>query len=248
MTRPLPTKLAIWGFLLVALSYVVAAAAGNLTGAVGAFPPFAVLAVGMALLIWATGRFYVPGLAIGAFLILVFGAFGGVQVIHPESFADFIPVVLRVLGSALATVGCAVAWRQRRRGSLRPSSVAERRAVIVGAIVLALVAAGSAALTYTGSKTVDVGGREAVVVVTEGDEFIPSEVRIKREETMLVLVRNRDSYAHTFSIDELAVDEYIAPRAEHLIRLPAAAVSGGKVAFDCAIIGHEGMTGTILAS
>jgi cupredoxin-like protein len=244
MSRPFYARLAVWGFLLVALSYVLAGATGNLTGVLGAIPPFGIIAVVLAVLIRVTGRFLLVGLVFAILFALAFVTFGLQALNHIESFPDFAPALMRVIGSISAATGCSIARHQRRAGSLRPGTPAERRVMRVAAVALVALMAGSAAVTYTGSKTVDVGGRDAVLVITEGDEFVPSRFSFKPGASELILVRNRDAYAHTFSVDELTLDEYVGPRAEKLVRvrLPR---RPGRFELYCAIIGHETMTGTI---
>jgi len=67
-----------------------------------------------------------------------------------------------------------------------------------------------------------------------------------------ILVRNTDSYSHSFTIDDLAVDEYIPPRTDRLLRLRVdiprtleAAAARGLV-LSCVVTGHEDMVGRVI--
>jgi len=245
-----PVRLAVWGFALIALSVVVALAAGNATGAFAAIPPLLVAAVVVAVLL-ATGRgligaLIVAGLALLAYVVLEIVS-GQFTVRHPDSFADFVPGLMRAVGGLMAFVGTITALRRRRRGALRPSGKNERRLLRAGTGALVAVAVVSAVLTYTGNSDAD-APPGALVVETQSDHFEPSEIRADAGETLQVFIKNTDSYAHTFTIDELDVDEYVGPRSERLVSFRVPSQPAQRFELWCAVTGHENMTGTLIVS
>ncbi len=241
-------RFVVSGFALPVLAIVVAAFAGNTTGAFGYAPP-ALLAIVFAVVVLTTGRAFLPALVVGVLMLLFSLAAGSSDLRHPESFADFVPTFLRVVGFALAIYGAASGLRGRRHGTLHRSSPTQRRAMRVGAVVVVLVGVASFVLTESARTTIrTVDG--AIVVRTEGDEFEPDELHLD-EGRVRVLVRNADSYAHSFTIDDLAIDEYIPPRSDKLLTLGidvpsklASAASRGIV-LSCVVTGHEMMEGTV---
>lgn len=244
-----PVRLAVWGFVLIALSVVVALAAGNATGAFAAIPPLLLAAVVAAVLL-ATGRGLIAGLVVAVLALLAYVVLeilsGLFTVRHPDSFADFVPGLMRAVGALMAFVGTITALRRRRRGALRPTGRNELRLLRAGAGALVAVAVLSAVLTYTGDSDAD-APPGALVVETQADDFEPSEIRADAGESLRVFIQNTDSYAHTFTIDELEVDEYVGPRSERLVRFrvpnrPA------RLELWCAVTGHDNMTGTLIVS
>ncbi len=173
--------------------------------------------------------------ALGAFLVLRFGtwskalgivvalalagalfwtAFGLVQ---PSSFFDFVPGLLLVPGVVLALVGCIGAIVAGRRGRAGPVEGGERttiRVVVAAVSVLAVVSAG---LTLLARESVD-GSSASLTVAMKDFEYDRAEYALDGGST--VLVRNDDPFAHTFTIDELGIDEYLTPAAETLVELP----------------------------
>lgn len=244
-----PVRLAVYGFALIVLSVVVAIAAGNATGAFAAIPPLVLLVV-LALVLLLTGRGLIPGLIVAVLALLAYVVLevltGFFQLRHPDSLADFVPAFMRAVGSLLAFYGTMTALRERRRGSLRPAGSRERRVIMVGTGALAAVAVLSAVLTYAGGSDASVPSG-ALLVVTEDDRFDPSDIEAKPGDSIRVFVRNTDSYAHTFTIDEAGIDEYIGPRSERLVRFRAPR-QAGRFELWCAVTGHDEMTGTLLVS
>ncbi len=239
------TRLAVGGLLLIVLSVVVAFAAGNATGGFTVAPP-AMISLIAALVLIVTGRGLIVTAVISLLAFLLFGVFelSGDSIRHPESLADFVPALMRSIGSALGLFGSVVALVKSRRGSeaLRPGSPKQKRLVKIGAAALVLISVGSAALTYTRNADID-APPGASVVETSKDEFSPGELTLEEGEHT-VLVVNRDSYAHTFSVDELDLDVYVGPRADRLITFDVPDDPGRHDLY-CAVTGHEDMTGTI---
>jgi plastocyanin len=131
----------------------------------------------------------------------------------PASFFDVVPGVL-VLPGALLAIGGAIAAMVRHDAE---PSCGERRALVgipAAALGLALL---SGVVTLTSRETVDES--EADVVVQLSDfEFDEDLYRLEGGST--VLVRNDDPFFHTFTIDDLGIDEELNPGSEKLVTIP----------------------------
>lgn len=242
------TRLAVAGFLLVPASLVVAIATGNVIGVFGSPLPLIAASLVFAVVIWATGRFFWGALAVALLTLLASLAFGLIFLPHLDSLSDFVPSLMRVAGAGTAAVGAAAAAVQRRRGTLRPAGPHERKAAWAFSGALLALFATSAVLTYTQASTVDAPAG-AVVVEMEGDDFIPDEIEI--DGPSRIFVANLDSYAHTFTVEGLQVDQYIGPRASRTIELavPSEAARRSKdFTLVCLVTGHEDMRGKIRVS
>jgi plastocyanin len=240
-------RLAVAGFALIFLSIVVAGLSGNAPGVFGFGPPaFISLVVVLVLLI--TGRGVVAALVVSVFALLLFAVgevLGGLPALgHPESFSDFVPALMRAAGSVMALTGSVVTLRQARRDppTLRSGTKNERRLVRLGAVGLGVLAVLSGVSTYTRNASID-APPGALVVETRGDEFYPSDLKLEPGRRQ-VLVVNRDSYAHTFSVDALDVDVYVGPRADRLLTIEVPGREGTHELY-CAVTGHEEMVGTV---
>jgi plastocyanin len=241
--RSFPFRLAFWGFLFVPLSVVIGAAAGNVTGVFAVFP-LVVLAVIAAVALRSTGRGLIAALVLGVLLLLASIELGLLHLSHPQSFSDFVPAVLRVVGLLLAVLGTASALRQRR-GGVVPSTRRQRRALVAGGSLLVVLAVASGVLTVTQqTKVGTVKGAKRVAM--KGDEFVPDIIHARPGENVSVLVHNVDAYAHTFTIDDLNVDQYVGPRSERLITFNMPATATKHFVLTCAVTGHENMRGEVI--
>ena len=247
--RPFYIKLAIGGFLLVPAAHAVIGLLITVLG--GSTPPgvLALLTTAMILntaaglaLRW-TDRFLVPCLLASPIFAMVGLVLGGFGLAHPDSFFDFVTSLVVVLGPLVAFIGCTGAIVQRRRGSLRTASGIQRRLVWAGAAALVLIAGTSAILSVARRAAVDAPAG-ALVVETRVDEFVPSRLRAKPGDRLVIFVVNDDPFAHTFSIDALRLDEYIGPRARRLVRFVVPR-HAARLEYWCAVTGHEGMTGRL---
>lgn len=242
------TRVAAAGFLLVPLSLVVQAAAGNVTAVFGTPPPFVVLTVVAAVVLLATKRFHVPALVFAVLLTLVYLVLGLFGLGHPDSFGDFAPSVLGIAGAMLAIVGTSKALGARRLGAPPAASPNRRTNVWTAAGVLSAIAVTSAVQTVAQPAARAPAG--AQLVTMKGDEFSPNVLRAKAGERMTVFVRNEDAYAHTFTIDEADVDVYVGPgrgrSVAFVVPQPASGEGGGRsVEFWCTVTGHDDMRGRL---
>jgi plastocyanin len=121
----------------------------------------------------------------------------------------------------------------------RPGTPSSRGPALVSVGAAAL----AAALTVLGLLG---GGSRAnadLVVTTDNLAFTEQELRVGAGE-VVVSVRNRDLFWHTFTVDELGVNLWVPVRGERSTTFTAPA---GSYEFYCAIPGHEGfMRGSLV--
>jgi plastocyanin len=136
----------------------------------------------------------------------------------PASFFDFVPGVL-VLPGVLLAIGATIAtFRSTKRGF--STSPGERRAALVILAVVGILAVASAILTVTGRETVpDSVADEADLVVDLQDfEFDADAYEVPAGGT--VVVRNKDPFLHTFTVDDVGIDVEVGPGSEKLVEIP----------------------------
>jgi plastocyanin len=90
--------------------------------------------------------------------------------------------------------------------------------IVLGVVVLLTVL--SAALTFAGRSSVDAGEGDLAVSLSD---FAFDEESYEVDGGTTVVVRNDDPFLHTFTIDDLGVDEAISPGAEVLVEIPSEA-------------------------
>lgn len=244
--RSFAARLVAGGFGVVALSMVVGVLAGNSHAALQWVGPSAI-GLAAAALVVLTGRLFVPAAVLALLFVAMYALVGTMELSHPESFADFVPALWRVVGALIALCGAMVGIAQRRRGTLGRPSARQRTAALLVAALLVGGGVASFALDARSSATVR-NPAGAIEVVTEGDEFEPDTFELERGERVTFLVRNTDSYAHTFTVDDLAVDVYVGPRTERLVTFDVDIPPGTgtrRIVLSCAVTGHEDMLGTI---
>lgn len=231
--RPFPERLAGLGLLLMALGVGLS---------ISLFPSSLALVGLLVLLAWRLrrGRSRVLVVLAGALGLLSGGTSGAWNL--PASFFDFAPAVLSVVGGVGASVG-GVLLRIDGRSEWRPAWGSAALEGLAGGALVAV--ALSAYLSFVDRPTILLpDGRRAAVVEMQGDVFLPGTVEGEGGEPLAVLVRNRDWYAHTFTVAELGVDVYVGPLAERLVELPGG--RGGRYTLTCAVTGHEEMRGRVL--
>lgn len=240
-------RLLLLGLAMVPIALVIAVVSGNLQGA-GPVIPTAVIAVGLAVGVWVSGRFFLGTMIIGALLLLMAFASSTLELRHPESFGSFVPALWVTLGYAVAASASAFAFIQRRQRTLRPATTVQKRLVGVG---LALLVAGSAVSWFvSGASRVTAAKAKGAPVVTMNDnEFIPKDFEVQPGEVARFYLVNDDSEPHTFTVDDLELDEYIAPRGQRLVSFEVpSSMRDETLALTCVVSGHEDMDGTIRVS
>jgi uncharacterized membrane protein len=170
---------------------------------------------------WAKIVGIVAALAVAVFLF--WSIFGLAQ---PGSFFDFVPGLLVIPGMIIAIIGCVAALRARRDPAVA-SSDKESRVIRTIVTVVGVLAVLSAILTFVGKETVDASKAQTTVVLKDF-EYDQPEYVFPAGST--VLVRNDDPYVHTFTIEELDIDESLSPGSEILVTIPEDA-SGEHIVF-----------------
>jgi plastocyanin len=135
---------------------------------------------------------------------------------HPESLADFIPLVVFTVSLLVGTVAAIPSFRQGR--SARAASGLPR-AIAVGAGALIVAASVVAILAFVGTESVPAQARDVRVVIGEF-RFRPAGFHAETG-TISVHVTNRDGTRHTFTIDELGVDLNIPPDSAQRVSFAA---------------------------
>jgi plastocyanin len=144
-----------------------------------------------------------------------------------------IPALLTAV--ALAAVAAAVGDLVTRR---RDADSWGPRAVAVGAAGVFVILAVAGAVTANGARPA--GGD--LLVVSNNVLFDPTELTAEARQ-VTVRMTNRDLFWHTFTIDELGVDLWVAVSAERAVTFDAAP---GAYTYYCRIPGHEArMRGTL---
>jgi plastocyanin len=180
---------------------------------------------------------------VGAFLlgffslaVLLFSVpFLAEALIHPESSADFIPLVVFALGAVVGVIAAIPSLRQGRRLD-RGSRSARTIAVVAGVILFASLVLSIVAFTRIESVPARAGD---ITVITEDVEFHPAEITA-REGELSFHITNRDDIRHTFTIDELGVDLNIPPNSSQRVSFSA---GPGTFEFYCRphVPGMEGL-------
>ena len=86
-------------------------------------------------------------------------------------------------------------------------------------------------------------GGEAIEMELEDFAFNPSQLQVKAGQAVTFDLKNRDSASHTFTIDELNVDETLAPDEEKPVTFTP--TGAGALTFYCRFHRSSGMEGTL---
>jgi plastocyanin len=135
------------------------------------------------------------------------------------SFFDFMPGILVLPGALLAIVSYIAAIVAGRRGhSTVRAEGGERTAIRVALGIVAVLAVVTGALTLFGRSTVDATQADETVVMSDF-EFDEGSYRFPAGTK--VLVRNDDPFMHTFTVENLDIDETLLAGDEVLVTIPA---------------------------
>jgi plastocyanin len=151
-------------------------------------------------------------LAMGAMFWTAFG------IAIPSSFFDFVPGILMVPGGLLAIVSCIASLVAGRRGHRAAAATGGERGairVVVGLVVILMAVSG--VLTYTGRSVAAAAGADETILARDL-AFEPQDLELEPGST--VLIRADDPFFHTFTIDELGIDEQLTPGDEALVQIP----------------------------
>lgn len=176
-------------------------------------------------------------LVVGVSTLLVFAVNLAPMVDNLRRPADPTDFTLAVLGWAAAlctAVGIVPAVRRAGGSAIsRGLSVAA-----VAAVALALVGSSLVRLTTIDSVAAQPGDTGVVIAQTA----FPENVLVSAGDVAL-FVDNSDPYSHTFTIDELGVDQTLVAGQSARVTFPA---DPGEYTFYCAIPGHEFMKGLLV--
>lgn len=145
----------------------------------------------------------------------IFGLLAG-----PSSFFDFMSGVLVMPGATLAVASSVSAFVAGRRGHLgaRPQK-GERKGIRIALTVVGAFALLSGVVTVTTRSTVADASTAAASVHLKDFEFSPTDLEVPGGSA--VFVRNDDPFLHTFTVDQLDIDQTITLGSEKLITIPA---------------------------
>lgn len=229
------TRMAGLGLLMEATAPLLMLLAGVVWGLdVSEDIPFFMIAAGISLVgafvvlrfshaIWAKAVGILCALATAAALFwTIFGLFA------PGSFFDFVPGLLVIPGMIIAITGCIAGIVAQRRGKAAEAPAdGEKKTVRAVVAVIAGLALVSAVVTFMGKSTVDEGKADQVVTLSDF-EFDQESYTFAPGTS--VLVRNDDPFLHSFTVEELDIDEMITPGSETLVEIPE---EGGEYTLFC---------------
>jgi len=217
------TRLATLGFVLAGSGPVLILAAVLIWGLdpgeeLGFFITTIGVAFVSAFLVWRFGTWSkIVGIVAGLLLAmaLFWTAFGLAQ---PASFFDFTAGVLVMPGALLAVGACIAALVARRKG--RQTSRAEGGEKLGIRLALGIVVAAalvSGALNLLTRPTATAGEAEASASMREF-KFDSPQYEVSAGGT--IYVKNDDPFHHTFTIDELGIDEGFVAAGAKVIQIP----------------------------
>jgi Cupredoxin-like domain len=226
------SRMAGLGLAMAALAPLLMFTAGLIWGLDGEDAPFFLITAAIALVgafvvlrfpaIWAKVVGIVASvLVIGAMFWTIFGLFA------PTSFFDFVPGLLVVPGGILGIAGSVAGIVAIRRGKAAAAPAAgEAKTVRTVLAIVGVLAVVSAVFTFVGKETVDEGAADEQVTLSDF-EFDSESYSFAGGTS--VLVRNDDPFLHTFTVEELDIDEVLSPGSEILVEIPSE--SGDYVLF-----------------
>ena len=134
------------------------------------------------------------------------------------SFFDFMPAVMVLPGALLAVASYIAALVAGRRGhkTVRAEG-GERVGIRVALGIVTMLAVVTGALTLFGRSTVDPAQADETVAMSSF-EFDETSYTLQAGDK--ILVRNSDPFFHTFTIDDLDIDEDLLAGDEVLVTLP----------------------------
>lgn len=248
--NPFYVRLNAGGLLVFALASLVTGAVLELGGLPGSIVPSAGIAaptVVIALLALRIGGWTLILAAVWAVLIfLLTFLFLPTGFSHVSSFWDFTAALTTTAAVLAASIGGVAVFVQRRRGAVRQTATtAERRSVVGATAVVVGLLVLSGALHIASLETVGADDKAGAIAVGMKDtRFHPTEVVVQAGQPAMLVVKNSDLVAHTFTVEELGINEVIIGGSEKLIAISAS--SPGSFAYVCEIYGHEEMRGTIV--
>jgi plastocyanin len=226
--RPVYTRIATVGLVLIAAAPAFMLALGLLTGMdIGEELPFFATLILVPLiaagLVWRFGLWAkVVGIlaAVGVALMMFWAVFG---LAYPGSLGDFVPGVMLPLGIVLAIGGSVAAIVQQRRGRRSPTATpTERRIMSVALGLVALAVVVSVVVGFLQRESFDEADADLTASI-EDFAFTEGTYEIAAGEPTTILVRNADAFTHTFTVPDLDIHHTLVPGGEALVEIDAAA-------------------------
>lgn len=241
---PQPEKRASlpWRTLLVAgaLAMVVAIVALELVIIRELVPPLVIIAALLLVGIFLLRRGGRGGAVLIGVVSLVFTAFmipfAPATFAFPASTSDFVINLVSLGGALLAVVAAVAVFRARDLDARSPA--AKTLATVVTAIVV-LGTVGSIAARLM--REDPLGQPQDLTVTAKDTEFTPEELAAPTDVS--IFIENKDLTAHTFTVDELGIDEAIPGGGS--ARAEVEEAEPGSYEFTCEVPGHEQMKGTL---
>lgn len=229
--RPRWARLAMMALALAGAGPLLMFIAAMLTGSeFDGFFAITIIAAGLA--IFLTTRRHIAARIVAAVLAFLFGMMlfwtvFGLSV--PDSFFDFVPGVVVLPGALLAIGSLIASIVAQRRGHIDTTLAdTEQKVIRVVLGIVVILTAMSAVLTALGRETAD--GSQADVEVAMNDfEFEPEKLEV--EAGTVLLVKNKDPFLHTFTVDSLGIDVTLGPGSSELVTIPDDA--SGEIIFYC---------------
>jgi len=151
---------------------------------------------------------------------------------HPESWTEFIPNVIGLL-SAIAALAATTALL-RNRGTEKAAATLVRVLAVVG-----IVAVVFSVIRTVGLES-DTAQEGDVTLTAEDVEWNPEQLEV--DGGGAVFVENKDLFRHTFTVEDLEINEDLGPGQDLRVELAA---DPGEYEFKCEVPGHEDMKGTL---
>ena len=215
------------GLLLLGLSALTFLLAGQLIGGVETedIGFWAVLTAGPLIAALLSARFGAWSKVLG--ILVALGFMGGAfwiffGVFYPQSPVEFVPGLMVPMGFLLALIGGIVALvKARDRKPAVGSGERGLRNIVVGIIVIG--AAVSIVLGVLNREAVTAEEAEGATEIHMTDfEFDPGDATVAAGEVTVVL-RNYDAFVHSFTNEDLDVDEFVIGQNDALLTFEAEA-------------------------
>ena len=248
--HPFHVRLTAGGLLVFALVALVTSAILELGGEPGSTvnsAGIAVPSVVIALLALRFGGWALTLAAVWAVLIVLLTLlFLPTGFSHINSFWNFAAALTTTVAVLAASIGGVVAFVQRRRGTVRQTATtAERRSLVGATAVVVVLLLLSGVLHVTSIESVGADAKAgAIAVVMKDTQFDPARLTVQAGQPFTLVVKNSDLSVHTFTVEELGINEVIISGTEKLIAIAAA--SPGSFVYRCEIYGHEDMRGMLV--
>lgn len=222
--KPRWTRLATFGFAMATLAPLILVISVlvwgmDVEGEIAFFLIVSGILAGIAFLVWRFGTWSkIVGIVLGLLTALglfwmIFGLF------VPQSVFDFMPGMLFIPGVLLGVGSCIAAIVAKRRGHRTERAEAgEARGIRIAITALVVGALVSGVLTLTGRSTAGDVSNVAATIVSKSFDYRPVSVTVAGGSK--ILVKNDDPFFHTFTIDELEIDEGFAVGSSLVIEIP----------------------------